>query len=140
YGDLLWGSLGGFRGGFLSRGASSGRHSITTRARTGTQSSHPTALKLSSYSEYRHSERSLGCFSRNRDRCFSHHDTSRPSGTTTSSPRRGRRRRDAARNFSTLGVRRRRSRRRSPARSTRREPPGRACLCPGGPAISEPTL
>src|SRR5690606_11333318 len=35
--------------------------SITTRARTGTQSSHPTALKLSSYSEYRHSERSLGC-------------------------------------------------------------------------------
>src|SRR5690554_6455264 len=88
--------------------------SITTRARTGTQSSHPTAVKLSSYSEYRHSERSLGCFSRNRDRCFSHHDTSRPSGTTTSSPRREQRRRDAARRLSTPGVRRLWSRRRSP--------------------------
>src|SRR5690606_17238915 len=60
---------------------SPGTSSITTRARTGTQSSHPTALKLSSYSEYRHSERSLGCFSRNRDRCFSHHEPSRPSNS-----------------------------------------------------------
>src|SRR5690606_5399153 len=40
---------------------------------------------------------------------------------------------------STPGVRRRWSRRRSPARSTRRAPPWRACPRPVVPAISEPT-